>query len=55
MNKFRQLLSQTAFKVLVPCFVYVLQGVKYIGLSILRIDYKCNPVAHDALLAPLTQ
>jgi hypothetical protein len=22
---------------------------------ILRIDYKCNPVAHDALAAPFTQ
>jgi hypothetical protein len=55
MNKFCHLLSQTAFKVLVPYFVYVPQGVKYTSLSILRIDYKCNPVAHDALPAPFTQ
>jgi hypothetical protein len=55
MNKFRHLLSQYAFKVLVPSFVCVPQGVKYNGLSVLRIDYKANLVAHDALSAPFTQ
>jgi hypothetical protein len=55
MNKFRYLLSQYAFKVLVPFFVCAPQGVKYNGLSILRIDYKANSVAHDALPAPFTQ
>jgi hypothetical protein len=39
----------------VPYFVYVLQGVKYTSLSILRIDYKYNPVPHDALPTPFTQ
>jgi hypothetical protein len=39
------LLSQTAFKILVPFFVHSPQGVKYDSLSILRIDYKYNPLA----------
>ena len=55
MNKFHHLLSQTAFKLLVPCFVCIPQRVKYTGPSILRIDYKCNPVAHVVLAAPFTQ
>jgi hypothetical protein len=55
MNKFCHLLSQYDFKVLVPYFICVPQGVKYIGLSILRIDYKCNLVAYDALPALFTQ
>jgi hypothetical protein len=51
MNKFHHLLSQYAFKVFVAFFVCVPQGVKYARHSILRIDYKCNPVAHDAQAA----
>jgi hypothetical protein len=55
MNKFCHLLSLYALKVLVSFFVCVSEGVKYNSLSILRIDYKANPVGHDALLAPFTQ
>jgi hypothetical protein len=55
MNNFCHLLSQYTFKVLVPYFVCFLQRVKYTGPSVLRIDYKYNPVAHDALAAPFTQ
>jgi hypothetical protein len=50
-----QLLSQIAFEILVPFFVRSLQGVKYDNLSILRIDYKYNPIVHDAKAAPLRQ
>jgi hypothetical protein len=44
----RHLLLQTTFKIVVPFFVRSPQGVKYDSLSILRIDSKYNPVAHDA-------
>jgi hypothetical protein len=39
---------QASFKGLVPIFVWCSQWVKYAGPSILRIDYKCNPVAREA-------
>jgi hypothetical protein len=51
----RHLLSQNAFEMLVPFFVRSMQGVKYDSLSILWIDHKYNPVAHDAQAAPLKQ
>jgi hypothetical protein len=51
----RHLLSQTAFEILVSFFVRSPQGVKYDNLSILRIDYKYNPMAYDAQAAPLKQ
>ena len=44
----RHLLSQDAFEMLVSFFVRVSQGVEYDNLSILRMDHKYNPVAHDA-------
>ena len=44
----RHLLSQTVFEILVPLFVHLTQGVEYDNLSILRIYYKYNLVAHDA-------
>jgi hypothetical protein len=40
---------------LVPLFVRFMQRVEYDGLSILWIDHKYNPVAHDAQAAPLKQ
>jgi hypothetical protein len=49
------LLSQTSLKFLAACFVCILKRVKYAGLSILRIDYESNPVAHGTLVAPFTQ
>jgi hypothetical protein len=49
------LLSQTAFEIPVSFFVHSPQGVEYDSLSILRIDYKYNPVAHDAQATPLKQ
>jgi hypothetical protein len=49
------LLSQTAFEIPVSFFVRSPQGVEYDSLSILRIDYKYNPVAHDAQATPLKQ
>jgi hypothetical protein len=55
MNNFYHLLSQIAFKVLVPCFDCFPQRVKYTCPSVLRMDYKCNLVAHNALAAPFTQ
>ena len=51
----RHLLSQTLFKILVPLFVHLAQGVEYDSLFILRIDYKYNPVAHDAQATQLKQ
>jgi hypothetical protein len=51
----RHLLSQTLFKILVRLFVRFPQGVKDDSLSILRIDYKYNPVAHDTQAAPFKQ
>ena len=44
----RHLLSQILFEILVALFVRLAQGVEYDSLFILRIDYKYNPVAHDA-------
>jgi hypothetical protein len=49
------LLSQTVFEILVQLFVRIPQGVKNDSLSILRIDYKYNPMAHDAQATPLKQ
>jgi hypothetical protein len=46
----RHLLSQTVLEILVQHFVRFPQGVKNDSLSILRIDYKYNPMAHDAKL-----
>jgi hypothetical protein len=51
----RHLLSQTVFEILVQHFVRFPQGVKNDSLSILRIDYKYNPMAHDAQTTPLKQ
>ena len=51
----RHLLSQTVFEILVSFLVRLAQGVKYNNLPILRIDAKCNPVAHDAQTAQLKQ
>jgi hypothetical protein len=53
-NKHRHLLSQNAFEMLVPFFVWsFLQRVEYTCPFIQRIDYEYNPVAHDAPAAPL--
>jgi len=49
------LLSQTIFKILVFGLVRIAQGVEYNSLSILRIDYKYNPVARDAQATQLKQ
>jgi hypothetical protein len=49
------LLSQNAFEILVPFSLHCPQGVEYDSLSILRIDHKYNPVAHDAQATPLKQ
>jgi len=49
------LLSQTLFKILVFGLVRIAQGVEYNSLSILRIDYKYNPVARDAQASQLKQ
>ena len=49
------LLSQTGFEILVPIFVRFPQGVEYDSLSILRIDAKYDPVAHDAQATQLKQ
>jgi hypothetical protein len=51
----RHLLSQTTFKIPVRFFLCNPQGVKYDSLSILKIDYKYNTMAHDAQAAPLKQ
>ena len=51
----RHLLSQTLFKILVPLFVHLAQGVEYDSLSILRIDQKYNPVDHDAQATQIKQ
>jgi hypothetical protein len=49
------LLSQNAFKILVPFSLRCLQGVEYDNLSILRVDHQYNPVAHNAKATPLKQ
>ena len=49
------LLSQTQFEILVPFLVSVAQGVEYESVSILRIDDKYNPVAHDSPATQLKQ
>ena len=49
------LLSQTIFEILVPLFVHLTQGVEYDSLSILRVDQKYNPVAHDAQATQMKQ
>jgi len=49
------LLLQIVFKILVSGFVRIVPGVEYDSLSILRINYKYNPVAHDAQVAQLKQ
>ena len=46
---------QTGFEILVPFFVRIPQGVEYDNLSILRIDYKHNPVFHDAQATQMKQ
>jgi hypothetical protein len=51
----RHLLSQTTLEIPVRFFLRNPQGVEYDSLSIPRIDYKYNPVAHDAQAAPLKQ
>jgi hypothetical protein len=54
-KKFRHLLSQAAFKVLVPYFVWIPQWVKYAGPAVLRIDDETNLVAREARVAPFKQ
>ena len=49
------LLSQTIFEILVPLFVHLTQGVEYDILSILRVDQKYNPVAHNAQATQMKQ
>ena len=51
----RHLLSQTIFEILVPLFVHLTQGVEYDILSILRLDQKYNPVAHNAQATQMKQ
>ena len=51
----RHLLSQILFEILVALFVHLAQGVEYDSLFILRIDYKYNPVAHDAQATQMKQ
>ena len=51
----RHLLSLAVFKILVSFLVRLVQGVEYNSLSILRIDAKYNPAAHDAEAAQLKQ
>jgi hypothetical protein len=51
-KKFHYLLSQAAFKVLVPWFVWIPQWVKYAGPAVLRIDDKSNPMAREARAVP---
>ena len=46
------LLAQTVFEILVRLLVRMAQGIEYDNISILRIDDKYNPVAHDS---PATQ
>jgi hypothetical protein len=52
---YRHLLSQTVIEILVSFLVRLAEGVEYNSLSILRIDAKYNPVAHDAQAAQLKQ
>ena len=49
------LLSQTIFEILVPLFVHLTQGVEYDILSILRLDQKYNPLAHNAQATQIKQ
>ena len=51
----RHLLSQTFFKILIGVLVRMAQGIEYDSLSILRIDDKYNPVAHDSPATQLKQ
>jgi len=48
----RHLLLQTVFEILKRLLFRMAQGVEYDNISILRIDDKYNPVAHDP---PATQ
>ena len=52
---YHHLLSQIGFKILVSFFIHRVQGVEYDNLSILRIDYKYNLVAHDAQATQIKQ
>ena len=49
------LLSQTVFEILIRVLVRMAQGIEYDSLSILRVDDKYNPVAHDSLATQLKQ
>ena len=49
------LLSQIVFKILIRVLVRMAQGIEYDSLSILRIDDKYNPVAHDSPATQLKQ
>jgi len=49
------LTTQIVFKILVSLFIHLTQGVEYDSLSIPRIDYKYNQVAHDAQATQLKQ
>ena len=51
----RHLLSQTVFEILIRVLVRMAQGIEYDSLSILRIDDKYNPVAHDSPATQLKQ
>ena len=51
----RHLLSLAVFEILVSFLVRLAQGVEFNSLSILSIDAKYNPVAHDAKAAQLKQ
>ena len=51
----RHLLSQTVFEILIRVLVRMAQGIEYDSLSILRIDAKYDPVAHDAQATQLKQ
>ena len=51
----RHLLSQTVFEILIRVLVRMAQGIEYDSVSILRIDDKYNPVAHDAPATQLKQ
>ena len=51
----RHLLLQILFEILAPLFVCLAQGVEYDSFSILRIDQKYNPVAHDAQTTQMKQ
>ena len=51
----RHLLSQIVFEILIHVLVRMAQGIEYDSLSILRIDDKYNPVAHDSPATQLKQ